>query len=155
MDKHLSDISVTRNRAVGSINISSRTGSLEKDKIAGEMIFEADQATVSGQPLQHAFLESLRSQGTPTVLYLLSGIRLQGRIHAFDQYTVSIADTAAIQVVFKSAISTIVPAAGAPPPPPKQLEPEAAKPEVRASSSTRTVTVIHRKARTGPRTPGR
>ena len=123
------------------------------------MLSEPDQISASGQPLQHTFLESLRNQGTPTVLYLLSGIRLQGRIHAFDQYTVSIAD-ATIQVVFKSAISTIVPASGAPPASAKQFEraskpPEPEVPRAEVRTPTRTVTVIHRKSKPAPRTPSR
>jgi host factor-I protein len=99
----------------------------------------------SPQTVQYSFMESLRQQRTPVWLYLLSGVRLQGEIHAFDQYTVSIANPA-IHVVFKSAIATILPASAVaqqPAAPPSAAQPS----EVRRPEGThpRPVTITRRR----------
>jgi host factor-I protein len=72
------------------------------------MTSEVKSSPPGGQPLQASFLESLQRLQTPVAVYLVSGIRLQGRIQSFDQFVVRIAG-ASMQVVYKRAISTIVP----------------------------------------------
>jgi host factor-I protein len=62
-----------------------------------------------GQQLQDHFLNTLRKDQTTVSLYLVNGIKLQGRIVAFDQYVVML-DNAVGQMVYKHAISTVVPA---------------------------------------------
>jgi host factor-I protein len=101
--------------------------------------------TATPQTVQYTFMDSLRQERTPVWLYLLSGVRLQGVIHAFDQYTVSIANPA-IHVVFKSAIATILPAPELPPP---SAAPAPTATEVRRpdGSHSRTVTITRRKPR--------
>jgi host factor-I protein len=61
--------------------------------------------------LQDALLEHLRSSGAALAIYLISGIKLLGRISHFDNYVIIIRreDNGQQQVVFKQAISTIVP----------------------------------------------
>ncbi len=61
-----------------------------------------------GQNLQDPFLNVLRKEHIPVSVYLVNGIKLQGRIDSFDQYVV-ILKNSINQMVYKHAISTIVP----------------------------------------------
>jgi host factor-I protein len=60
------------------------------------------------QNLQDTFLNSLRKEHTPVSIFLVNGIKLQGRVDSFDQYVVMLKNTVN-QMVYKHAISTIVP----------------------------------------------
>lgn len=62
-----------------------------------------------GQSLQDPFLNSLRKEKVPVSIYLVNGIKLQGQIESFDQFVVLLKNTVS-QMVYKHAISTIVPA---------------------------------------------
>lgn len=62
-----------------------------------------------GQLLQDPFLNVLRKENIPVSIFLVNGIKLQGQIEAFDQYVVLLRSTVT-QLVYKHAISTIVPA---------------------------------------------
>ena len=62
-----------------------------------------------GQNLQDPFLNALRKEHVPVSIYLVNGIKLQGKVDAFDQYVI-ILKNAVSQMVYKHAISTIVPA---------------------------------------------
>src|SRR5499427_5280143 len=68
-------------------------------------------ATMSnkGQLLQDPFLNALRKEHVPVSIYLVNGIKLQGQIESFDQYVVLLRNTVT-QMVYKHAISTVVPA---------------------------------------------
>ncbi len=61
------------------------------------------------QSLQDPFLNALRKEHIPVSIYLVNGIKLQGNIESFDQYVVLLRNTVT-QMVYKHAISTIVPA---------------------------------------------
>jgi host factor-I protein len=61
-----------------------------------------------GQNLQDPFLNALRKEHIPVSIYLVNGIKLQGRIDSFDQYVVILKNSIS-QMVYKHAISTIVP----------------------------------------------
>lgn len=61
-----------------------------------------------GQVLQEPFLNLLRREHIPVSIYLVNGIKLQGRIESFDQFVVLLKN-AVSQMVYKHAISTIVP----------------------------------------------
>ncbi len=63
------------------------------------------------QSLQDPFLNSLRRERVPVAIYLVNGIKLQGHVEAFDQFVVLLKNTVS-QMVYKHAISTIVPARG-------------------------------------------
>ena len=65
--------------------------------------------TTKGQQLQDPFLNALRKEQVPVAIYLVNGIKLQGRIESFDQYVVLLKNSIT-QMVYKHAISTIVPA---------------------------------------------
>jgi host factor-I protein len=60
------------------------------------------------QNLQDNFLNALRKEHTPVSIFLVNGIKLQGKIDSFDQYVIMLKNTVS-QMVYKHAISTIVP----------------------------------------------
>ena len=62
-----------------------------------------------GQSLQDPFLNALRRERVPVAVYLVNGIKLQGTIESFDQFVVLLRNTVS-QMVYKHAISTVVPA---------------------------------------------
>jgi host factor-I protein len=62
-----------------------------------------------GQNLQDPFLNTLRKERIPVSIYLVNGIKLQGQIDSFDQFVVLLKNTVS-QMVYKHAISTVVPA---------------------------------------------
>jgi len=61
-----------------------------------------------GQSLQDPFLNALRRERVPVSIYLVNGIKLQGTVESFDQFVVLLRNTV-IQMVYKHAISTVVP----------------------------------------------
>ena len=61
------------------------------------------------QSLQDPFLNALRRERVPVSIYLVNGIKLQGTIESFDQFVVLLRNTVS-QMVYKHAISTVVPA---------------------------------------------
>jgi len=61
-----------------------------------------------GQMLQDPFLNVLRKEHVPVSIYLVNGIKLQGQVDSFDQYVILLKNTVT-QMVYKHAISTIVP----------------------------------------------
>ena len=61
-----------------------------------------------GQLLQDPFLNTLRTEHVPVSIYLVNGIKLQGQIESFDQYVVLLRNSVT-QMVYKHAISTVVP----------------------------------------------
>lgn len=62
-----------------------------------------------GQSLQDPFLNALRRERVPVAVYLVNGIKLQGTIESFDQFVVLLRNNVS-QMVYKHAISTVVPA---------------------------------------------
>lgn len=61
------------------------------------------------QSLQDPFLNALRRENVPVSIYLVNGIKLQGQIDSFDQFVILLKNSVS-QMVYKHAISTIVPA---------------------------------------------
>ena len=61
-----------------------------------------------GQTLQDPFLNALRKEKVPVAIYLVNGIKLQGTIDSFDQFVVLLNNSIS-QMVYKHAISTVVP----------------------------------------------
>ena len=62
-----------------------------------------------GQSLQDPFLNTLRKEKVPVSIYLVNGIKLQGQVESFDQFVVLLKNSVS-QMVYKHAISTVVPA---------------------------------------------
>ena len=61
------------------------------------------------QSLQDPFLNALRRERVPVSVYLVNGIKLQGTVESFDQFVVLLRNNVS-QMVYKHAISTVVPA---------------------------------------------
>ncbi len=61
------------------------------------------------QLLQDPFLNALRKEHIPVSIYLVNGIKLQGNVESFDQYVILLRNTVT-QMVYKHALSTVVPA---------------------------------------------
>lgn len=71
------------------------------------------------QNIQEAFLNSARKERIFLTIYLMSGVKLSGRIKSFDKYSVILESNNQEQLIFKHAISTVVvsrPVHGAPHP---------------------------------------
>ncbi len=62
-----------------------------------------------GHTLQDPFLNILRKERIPVSVFLINGIKLTGQVESFDQFVVLLKNTVS-QLVYKHAISTIVPA---------------------------------------------
>lgn len=61
-----------------------------------------------GHTLQDPFLNTLRKDRIPVSIYLVNGIKLQGQVESFDQFVILLKNSVS-QLVYKHAISTIVP----------------------------------------------
>ena len=61
-----------------------------------------------GHSLQDPFLNTLRKERVSVSVYLVNGIKLQGQIESFDQFVVLLKNSVS-QMVYKHAISTVVP----------------------------------------------
>ena len=68
-----------------------------------------NKAMSKGQSLQDPFLNTLRKERVPVSIFLVNGIKLQGQIESFDQFVVLLKNSVS-QMVYKHAISTVVPA---------------------------------------------
>ncbi|ADO44890.1 MAG: RNA chaperone Hfq [Hydrogenobacter thermophilus] len=60
--------------------------------------------------LQESFLNTARKRRVKVTIYLVNGVRLQGRVRSFDLYTILIEDGRQQTLVYKHAITTIIPA---------------------------------------------
>jgi host factor-I protein len=60
------------------------------------------------QNIQEAFLNNARKDKTFLTIYLMSGVKLSGRIKSFDKYSVVLEASNQEQLIFKHAISTVV-----------------------------------------------
>jgi host factor-I protein len=61
------------------------------------------------QNLQDVFLNHLRKQKTPSTVFLINGVKLQGIITWFDNFSLLLRRESHAQLVYKHAISTIMP----------------------------------------------
>jgi host factor-I protein len=66
------------------------------------------------QNIQDTFLNTARKERSNITIYLLSGVKLTGRIRSFDKYSVVLEANGQEQLIFKHAISTVVMGRGAP-----------------------------------------
>ncbi|WP_227766452.1 RNA chaperone Hfq [Zhaonella formicivorans] len=60
--------------------------------------------------LQDAFLNQVRKENVPVTIYLVNGFQLKGLVKGFDNFTVVLDAEGKQQMVYKHAISTIMPA---------------------------------------------
>ena len=79
------------------------------------------------QNIQDTFLNTVRKDKSAITIYLVSGVKLTGRIRSFDKYSVLLENNSQEQLIFKHAISTVV----------SGRAPHAAeRPETRGASAT-------------------
>lgn len=71
------------------------------------------------QNLQDTFLNSVRKAKTPLTVFLVNGVKLQGVVTWFDNFCVLLRRDGQVQLVYKHAISTIMPSG-----PVQMFEPE-------------------------------
>ncbi len=60
------------------------------------------------QNIQDTFLNTVRKDKSAITIYLVSGVKLTGKIRSFDKYSVLLENNAQEQLIFKHAISTVV-----------------------------------------------
>jgi host factor-I protein len=60
------------------------------------------------QNIQDTFLNTVRKDKSPITIYLVSGVKLTGKIRSFDKYSVLLENNFQEQLIFKHAISTVV-----------------------------------------------
>src|SRR5579862_8936036 len=77
----------------------------ENEPKPGQRITPMDKLA---QNIQEAFLNNARKDKTFLTIYLMSGVKLSGRIKSFDKYSVVLETNNQEQLIFKHAISTVV-----------------------------------------------
>lgn len=60
------------------------------------------------QNIQDSFLNNARKEKSVITIYLLSGVKLSGRIKSFDKYSLVLETNNQEQLIFKHAVSTVV-----------------------------------------------
>lgn len=66
------------------------------------------ESSKPAQNIQDSFLNTARKERSSITIYLLSGVKLTGRIRSFDKYSVVLEANGQEQLIFKHAISTVV-----------------------------------------------
>ena len=59
--------------------------------------------------LQDNFLNQIRKENTPTTIFLVNGYQIKGSIRSFDNFTILLDVDGKQQMVYKHAVSTIIP----------------------------------------------
>lgn len=65
----------------------------------------------TGETVQELFLQHLQQNGLPVTVFLVNGVKLQGVIPRFDHETIILRRDGHTQLVYKHAVSTIMPVA--------------------------------------------
>lgn len=102
------------------------------------------EKTAQQNTIQDSFLNSARKERSNVTIYLMSGVKLTGRIKSFDKYSVILEAGSQEQLIFKHAISTVsLPRGGGrdfhhsrPGPSEREREPDQSSREPQASSAT-------------------
>jgi host factor-I protein len=93
------------------------------------------------QNIQDTFLNTVRKDKSPITIYLVSGVKLTGKIRSFDKYSVLLENNSQEQLIFKHAISTVVSGrAGAHTEPRQEGKPLEGRPGVQPASPPSTGT---------------
>jgi host factor-I protein len=87
------------------------------------------------QNIQDSFLNTARKDRTQITIYLLSGVKLSGRIRSFDKYSVVLETNNQEQLIFKHAISTVVMSKGSHHADNRSVQPSSAEGEVSSAKS--------------------
>jgi host factor-I protein len=81
---------------------------LERKTVAAKASEIGTMDSKPAQNIQDTFLNTVRKDKTPITIYLVSGVKLTGRIRSFDKYSVLLENNSQEQLIFKHAISTVV-----------------------------------------------
>src|SRR6266567_8340763 len=73
-----------------------------------EKVGDRQMENKPAQNIQDTFLNTVRKDKTPITIYLVSGVKLTGKIRSFDKYSVLLENNSQEQLIFKHAISTVV-----------------------------------------------
>ena len=92
------------------------------------------------QNIQDTFLNTVRKDKSPITIYLVSGVKLTGKIRSFDKYSVLLENNSQEQLIFKHAISTVVSGRAAAHNDSRSERSQSAVPSAPAAPSTSTVT---------------
>jgi host factor-I protein len=66
-----------------------------------------EKSSQTQNTIQDTFLNQVRKERNPVTIYLMSGVKLTGKIRSFDKYSVILEAGAQEQLIFKHAISTV------------------------------------------------
>jgi host factor-I protein len=78
-------------------------------EVVAPEIAEAPESSGKGQSLQDQFLNLLRKNKTPVTMFLVKGVKLQGIVTWFDNFSILLRRDGQSQLVYKHAVSTIMP----------------------------------------------
>jgi host factor-I protein len=81
------------------------------------------------QNIQDVYLNTVRKEKQPVTIFLMSGVKLMGRLKGFDKYSVILEANHQEQLIFKHAISTVTTARSGPPRQPRTAPPPEPKPK--------------------------
>lgn len=87
--------------------LSVRIKSSDKSDIQGRT--DTQSGNTKNNSLQDVFLNKLRRDKTPVTLFLIKGVKLQGIVTWFDNFSMLLRRDGQSQLVYKHAISTIMP----------------------------------------------
>jgi host factor-I protein len=96
-------------RGMSRLSLPQKNASADKAERQEKHEPQREARMAKGQVLQDPFLNALRKEKVPVSIYLVNGIKLQGTIESFDQFVVLLKNSVS-QMVYKHAISTVVPA---------------------------------------------
>jgi host factor-I protein len=80
----------------------------DKERIAMEKTIPERGRSEKQQNIQDGFLNSARKEKLSVTVYLVSGVKLTGRIRSFDKFSLVLESSSQEQLIFKHAISTVV-----------------------------------------------
>lgn len=92
-----------------SRTLSARPRAAKAQAVAAEAEPAANPAGGKGQNLQDQFLNLLRKNKTPVTMFLVKGVKLQGIVTWFDNFSILLRRDGQSQLVYKHAVSTIMP----------------------------------------------
>jgi len=92
-----------------TLSARPRPASPEPEAAAAPAPVPAGTTAAKGQNLQDQFLNLLRKNKTPVTMFLVKGVKLQGIVTWFDNFSILLRRDGQSQLVYKHAISTIMP----------------------------------------------
>jgi host factor-I protein len=91
-----------------SADLLQQVRDVQKLKTTQKKAGDRQMENKPAQNIQDTFLNTVRKDKTPITIYLVSGVKLTGKIRSFDKYSVLLENNSQEQLIFKHAISTVV-----------------------------------------------